>query len=600
MSLKTQDPNPDDKGLKIHDARPVWRPRESGRFEILSEIMPQLTEHELLRGVAQASPIPFYVVDEAGLVLLWNCAAEELFGWSEAEVLGQYLPMVGPEAREEYDLLRGQAMRGAGFRSVDAIRKRRDGTEIEVALSTVPLRDGKGRVIAVLGVAQDISMEKKAARELRYLARHDELTGLRNRRFFLEALAEALGRDDNVILVFFDIDDFKDINDSFGHPTGDALLKYFGLRLQSIVKDHNFVARLGGDEFALVLRDTRDDDALDFLDQVYEKLKEPFVVNGNSFRAVPSAGVAVGDRGITPSELLKRADLALYEAKRRSRGSYQIFNRAFEDVAIARLRLCEELIHAPLRGELVLHFQPIFSIKSMELVGAEALVRWNHPRLGLLSPESFIHLAEETGSINAIGSWVLVNACGQLAQWSRYGCIGQRLRMSVNLSQVQLGDMDFAAKLHFILSSSGVNGERLELELTESAIGVDMQETNLALHSLCSTGVTLAMDDFGTGHSSLVALRRFPFSTLKIDRSFVSGLPHDSDNAAIVRATLTLAQSLGLKTVAEGVEAAEELEFLALYGCDEVQGFVISRPLQSKEFAQRFLGKLAPARSGGN
>lgn len=589
MSLKAEHTNPGDKGLEGRDARPIWKPRDSVRFEALKELMPELTEHELLRGVAQASPIPFYVVDEEGLVLLWNRAAEDLFGWSEEEVLGKYLPFVSPAARKEYDLLRGRAMGGAGFRNVDAVRTRRDGTEVEVALSTVPLRDEEGRVIAVLGVAQDVSMERKSARELRHLARHDELTGLGNRRFFLEALAQALVEDDYVVLVYFDIDDFKDINDSFGHPTGDALLKCFGLRLHSGVEAPNFVARLGGDEFALVLREKSHDEALVYLEKLYKKLKEPFVVNGNLFRAVPSAGVAVGEKDIAPSEPLKQADLALYEAKRRSRGTYQVFNPTFEEVAISRLRLCEELIHAPLRGELVLHFQPIYSIKTMALVGAEALVRWNHPRLGLLSPETFIHLAEETGSISAIGSWVLVNACGQLAEWSQYGSIGQRMRMSINLSQVQLGDLDLKTNLHFILNSSGVKGSRLELELTESAIGVDIQETNSALQALCSTGVTLAMDDFGTGHSSLVALRRFPFSTLKIDRSFVSGLPHDPDNAAIVLATLTLAQSLGLKTIAEGVETVEELEFLALHGCDEVQGFVISRPLSAKAFAQSFL-----------
>ncbi|MCU4182764.1 EAL domain-containing protein [Acidiferrimicrobium sp. IK] len=418
--------------------------------------------------------------------------------------------------------------------------------------------------------------------ELRHQALHDGLTGLANRTLLQDrvehALAGAVRTRSTVAVCFCDLDGFKTVNDSLGHLAGDQLLVAAGKRLASVVRPGDTAARLGGDEFAVLMEGITDPSAATAVaERIVSVLRQPVDLNGRQISLSVSVGVAVADVGSTAEQLLSEADSAMYEAKASGRNRFTVFEEAMHSRILERLELTNAFAGALQRGEFYLDYQPQFSLQDRKLEGFEALLRWRHPALGLVAPDRFIHLAEETGHIVPIGRWVIEQACRQGAAWS---ADGSTLTMSVNLSGRQLTDANLVDDLRTALSMSGLPPSQLVLEITESVLMVDGEESLRVLADLKATGVRLAIDDFGTGYSSLNYLRQFPFDLLKIDKSFVDPLVDPGgEGTAFIATIVSLAHSLGLATVAEGLEYADQQERLISLGCDSAQGFLLARPL---------------------
>jgi diguanylate cyclase (GGDEF)-like protein/PAS domain S-box-containing protein len=558
----------------------------------LGTAAPAWSDEELLRAVVASSPLAIYVVNSAGVVELWNPAAEELFGWTAAEAVGRRLPFVDAEADEEFERLRSRVMAGEPFSGLEAVRRRKDGRQVSLSISTVPLRDESGAVRAVLGVSQDVTDRKHAEAALVRQAQLDSLTGLHTRGFFLQILEQTLARPRcRSALVLVDLDDFKDVNDSFGHHVGDELLAAFAARLRGAVGPKDVVGRLGGDEFVILLEGVGPKSAEEAPQRVFEALSGSVVIGGRELTVRVSGGVALCRPGNRVEEVLRRADVAMYAAKRGQRGSVRVFDEAMERDVMERVALEARLSRAVEGGELRVHYQPIFQLATGKVTAVEALVRWQHPEHGHLLPNRFIPLAEASGAIVGIGRWVLLEACAQLRVWQREHPRATALRISVNLSPRQLRAPGLESDVLGALEAAELKPEQLQLEVTESALAAEGAEN--VLRRLGELGIRLAIDDFGTGYSSLTALRRFPFGALKIDRSFIAGLETGWEDRAIVLATLGLSRSLGLTAIAEGVETAAQLETLSTIGCEEAQGYLLGRP-QPAAGISRLLGESTP------
>jgi diguanylate cyclase (GGDEF)-like protein len=411
------------------------------------------------------------------------------------------------------------------------------------------------------------------------------LTDLPNRLLFQKdlssALARAARREELVAVHCIDLDRFKTVNDTLGHPIGDALLRTAAERLRACVRDGDTVARLGGDEFAVVQTGLTDlGGATRLAGRLVEALAQTFDLQGHQVMIGGSVGVAVSPNdGADSDELLKKADMALYRAKADGRGAFHFFERAMDEQLQARRALELDLRLALAEGQFTLHYQPLFSLGADRVMGCEALLRWNHPTRGMVSPGDFIPLAEEIGLINALGEWVLREACREAAGWPEH------VRLAVNLSPAQFRDKHLVATVVSALAASGLAAERLELEITESVLLQDSVGNMSILHDLKALGVRISMDDFGTGYSSLSYLRSFPFDKIKIDQTFVRDILDDADALAIIKAVLDLGASLGITTTAEGVETVEQLDELRRQGCGEIQGYFISRPKPASEIA---------------
>jgi diguanylate cyclase (GGDEF)-like protein/PAS domain S-box-containing protein len=430
---------------------------------------------------------------------------------------------------------------------------------------------------------EDITAWREAQEKLAYLAHHDPLTSLPNRTKFREDLEQTLrlvNRDGRVAVLCLDLDHFKEINDSLGHPIGDDLLKDVACRLRTSVREGDTVARLGGDEFAIVQAgaDLQATESSSLAERLVEILGAPYVIQGHQLNIGVSIGIAFAPNdGEDPDQLLKNADMALYRAKEDGRGTYRFFEPGMDARAQARRLLEIDLRAALTRDEFEVHYQPIHDLNTDQITAFEALIRWKHPLRGMISPMDFIPLAEETGLITQLGDWILRKACLDAATWSR------EVRVAVNLSPVQFKNSNLVQSVISALAASGLAPGRLELEITESVLLQDSEATLAALHKLRSFGVKISMDDFGTGYSSLSYLRSFPFDKIKIDRSFVHELATRDDSMAIVRAVTGLGKSLGISIVAEGVETNEQLGLLRTEGCTEVQGFLFSRPRPAQD-----------------
>jgi diguanylate cyclase (GGDEF)-like protein len=451
----------------------------------------------------------------------------------------------------------------------------------------------KGRSIRVIeepmsgggwvATLEDITAWREAQEKLAYLAHHDPLTSLPNRTKFREDLEQTLlrvNRDGRVAVLCLDLDHFKEINDSLGHPIGDDLLKDVASRLRTSVREGDTVARLGGDEFAIVQAgtDLQASESSSLAERLVEIVGAPYAIHGHQLNIGVSIGIAFAPNdGEDPDQLLKNADMALYRAKEDGRGTYRFFEPGMDARAQARRVLEIDLRAALTRDEFEVHYQPIHDLNTDQITAFEALIRWNHPLRGMISPMDFIPLAEETGLITQLGDWILRKACMDAAAWSR------EVRVAVNLSPVQFRNSNLVQSVISALAASGLAPERLELEITESVLLQDSEATLAALHKLRSFGVKISMDDFGTGYSSLSYLRSFPFDKIKIDRSFVHELATREDSMAIVRAVTGLGKSLGISIVAEGVETNEQLGLLRTEGCTEVQGFLFSRPRPAQD-----------------
>ncbi len=449
------------------------------------------------------------------------------------------------------------------------------------------------------GTGTDITAKYEAEQKIQFLAYHDPLTGLPNRVLLEDRLAQAIAQAERshtgVALVFLDLDNFKKINDSLGHATGDTLLREVASRLKGCVRDTDTISRQGGDEFVLVLRDLQGaESSLPVLTKIMETLQEPCFSDGNELSTSASIGVALYPQDGRDFDILrKKADMAMYRAKEAGRNTYRFFDEAMDEEAVEHLLMRSGLRRAVERGEFALHYQPQIEIGSGRLIGVEALLRWEHPEFDLVYPDRFIPVAEDSGLIVPIGAWVIEEACRQAMAWQRAGL--PDLVVAVNLSAVQFRRGGIEETVTRALESSGLAPDRLELELTESILIQDVEQVMATIRHLKRLGVQLAIDDFGTGYSSLSYLKRFDIDKLKIDRSFIRDLATDPDDAAIVRAIIQMAHSLGLRAIAEGVETPELLAQLRSFGCDEAQGYHYARPMPAAEF-ERYLAAFATAR----
>jgi diguanylate cyclase (GGDEF)-like protein len=441
----------------------------------------------------------------------------------------------------------------------------------------------------------DITERRNFEEKLTYLAQNDTLTGLPNRALLLDRLGQAIARamrhGTPVGVMLIDLDRFKEINDSLGHSAGDLVLKEVALRIRGALRDSDTIARLGGDEFCVVLEDFEGRDKVAITAaKLRQALEEPVVTEGREMLAAASIGLAVyPEDGQSIEDLIKHADIAMYDAKRDGGNAYRFYDRELHAQPADRVGLGTALRRAAERHELVVHYQPQLSIDSGRPIGVEALLRWRHPELGMLSPGQFIHLAEETGAIVSIGEWVLKTACAEARAWQQAGL--PHLNLAVNLSARQFRDSQLAGKVAATLAATGLSPQFLELEITESVIMGDTGHTINALTQLTDLGVRVSIDDFGTGYSSLAYLKRFPVHKLKIDRSFVRDVQTDRDDAAIVQAIITLAKTLDLGVLAEGVESAEQLAFLENLGCDQYQGFHFTPALPATELLELLRAK---------
>ena len=452
-----------------------------------------------------------------------------------------------------------------------------DGRIIEVSMR--PLESG-----GWVALHEDVTEQRRATEKIARLARHDTMTGLANRLQFrerLEEIAKILPAGSGFALHCIDLDRFKEVNDTHGHPAGDALLKAVSRRLEATVRHGDIVARLGGDEFAVVQQGAEHQTAAAALaGRIIAAVSEPVQIQGHRVEVGATIGIAMAPAdGHDPDDLLKCADMALYRSKAEGRGRYSFFDPAMEGRLRARRTLETDLHRAVVEGQFELFYQPIVSLQERRTIGCEALIRWRHPERGMVSPADFIPVAEDIGLIPAIGEWAIADACSTAAHWP------DDVKVAVNLSAAQFGRSDLVAVVRDALAKSGLTAQRLELEVTESLILDDNPETVEILHNLRSLGVRIALDDFGTGYSSLSYLRSFPFDKIKIDQTFVRDLSQRADCVAIVGAVAQLARSLAMATVAEGVETVDHLAKVSAAGCTEAQGYLFSRPVPARELA---------------
>jgi diguanylate cyclase (GGDEF)-like protein len=453
-------------------------------------------------------------------------------------------------------------------------------------MSVSELRVEKRRLFT--GTLRDLSENKQLAQRVDYLANHDPLTDLPNRTGLAERLGLAVSRAHDssrmVAVVTVDLDGFTTINDSLGHESGNLVLRETARRLAQNTGPDGTAARLAGDEFAVVLPQLRDAGEVSAgVERIREALNRPYMIQGTELTIGADIGVSVYPRdGEDAFDLLRNAEVALHSVKRLEDSRLGFFDAAMSFKVTERLTLERSMKAALKADQFELFFQPQVRLIDFRLVGAEALIRWRHPELGIITPDKFIPVAEETGLIVPIGTWVLQSACRQLRHWDDLGLHG--LRMGVNISGRQFREADLADLVADAIADTGVNSAQLDLELTESMLMADGEATLKILRALARLGVTLSIDDFGTGYSSLAYLKRFPVNTVKIDRTFVSDLDQDKDGRAIANAIISLAHSLGMKTIAEGVETEAQAAMLASHGCNEIQGYLIERPLPSAEF----------------
>ncbi len=523
-----------------------------------------------------------------------NHAFEEITGYSREEAIGA-TPRINKSGRHDkafYEEMWRQ-LTSKGEWHGEIWDRRKSGEVYPKLLSINAVVNEQGETSHYVGIFADITKQKQTEEALQKLAYYDHLTDLPNRTLFRERLNQVLAiaarQQSSVALLFIDLDRFKYVNDTLGHAAGDELLEHISRRLLEQTRHSDTVSRLGGDEFTVILSDiSNPDDVAQIAQKLVETLKEPVEIMGHEVRVGGSIGIALyPEDGSDAETLTKHADTAMYQAKDSGRNNYQFFTPQMNRHVAERLVIEGELHRALENEEFVLHYQPKLDLSSGKIIGMEALVRWQHQEMGMVSPAKFIPLAEETGLIIPLGNWILEVACRQVVEWSRTA--GRRLKLAVNLSARQFHQPDLTAEIKRVIDTTGIEPSSLELEITESILMGDIDEAIAVMGQIRALGVELAIDDFGTGFSSLNYLKRFPINTLKVDQSFVRDLAVDSEDAAIVKSVITLGHSLGLTVVAEGVETAEQMAFLQKERCDLAQGYHISRPLSVTDFEQRII-----------
>jgi len=544
---------------------------------------------ERFRSLVEGSVLGI-VIERDGLPLFANQTYARIFGYDTPDqilALSSLDPLFAPNEQRR---VRGLRRSGAWTRSpaepIELQGTRRDGRTIWVEiLSQEVFWQGAP---ALQSTVADITLRKGYEERLRRQANYDDITGLPNRVLVLDrlskAVASAIRHEHKGGVLFIDLDQFKKINDTWGHATGDNLLRMAAERLQSCVRREDTVARLGGDEFTVILPNIATASHTEpVIHKILSDFSQPFVLDRHEAFVTASIGVAIfPDDTDDPATLMQHADAAMYLAKDEGRNTFRFFTPALNARAMERMRIEGHLVHAVDRAEFRLHYQPIVDVRSRRLAGAEVLLRWTNPELGDLEPEIFVPLAEDTGLIVPIGRWVLNTACAQLQVWRRHGMTD--LTLSVNVSSRQLRGPDLVATVTEALQHHEIPPECLELEITEGCLLQDMVEIGDTLGVLDRMGVRLALDDFGTGYSCLSHLKEIPVDTVKIDKSFILGLSGDAGNATVVEAVIAMAHRLGIRVIAEGVETVDQLEFIRVRGCDLAQGFYFARALATEDF----------------
>jgi diguanylate cyclase (GGDEF)-like protein/PAS domain S-box-containing protein len=525
-------------------------------------------------------------MDQMGYITSWNRGAEQLFGYSALEAIGRnILFLYAGEEPDSNDVFAEQ-----GGRMMEVKRRKKSGEVFWASLSLSPLCDLEERPTGLIAYLTDITERKQAEDRLHHLAYYDELTGLPNRTLFArlvdQALMVAQRNEATGCVMFVDLNRFKLINDTLGRRIGDELLRQVAQRFRAALREEDLVAHLSGDEFAVGLFDIRQHfEATTVAQKLQAALDAPFPIEGHELRVGASVGISVYPQdGVDAETLLRMADIAMERAKEGQVGpedSVAFYSLDMNEGMQERMRIEAGLRHALGNGELVLYYQPKFDIGSGTIVGAEALVRWVHPERGLVPPAEFIPLAEATGLIVQVGEWVLEEACAQAAIWQRGGL--QPFRLAVNVSAREFTH-SLPGRVADTLKRYKLDAAWLELEITESTLMHDIERVIGIMDRINALGVALSLDDFGTGYSSLSYLKRFPIQTLKIDRSFTTGIPDDANDCAIASTIISIGRQLRHRVIAEGVETLEQLEFLRKAGCDEVQGYLYAAPLPAYEF----------------
>jgi len=559
------------------------RLRISSSLKKLSESEEQLL---MLKEAVDCLPIGITLSDVNGKIIYANPAEADMHGCTLEEITGSDARKFAPSCLRK-PFLPEKLDTAVPWRR-ESVNIRKSGEEFPVQLSSIPIRNIEGKCLGIVTACEDITSRKEAEERIQRLAYYDGLTGLPNRCTFLDRLQQALAlanREERQLgLLFLDLDNFKDINDSLGHDFGDKLIRVVAERLSADMRGSDTLARLGGDEFVVVLTSiTGQESAAIAALRILSLFSRPFAIEGRKIYSSASVGIALyPDDGQDAESLFKCVDIAMYHAKAEGKSNYRFFSAEMNRRIMRRVALESNLRQGMEKEEFLLHFQPQWDLQTSRMIGVEALLRWQSPDFGLLMPAEFIPLAENSGQIFSLGEWALRSACVQAKKWALAGY--RDLKVGVNISGLQFRQPDFLQIIGSIIRESGIEPGSLELEFTESVIMGNARKTIDTLRSLKKMGVQLSIDNFGTGYSSLSYLKDFPIDRIKIDRSFVADIKLSSDDATIVEAIISMAHSLNLKVVAEGVENREQLHFLAARNCDEVQGFHLTRPMPAEAF----------------
>jgi diguanylate cyclase (GGDEF)-like protein/PAS domain S-box-containing protein len=575
-----------------------------------AKMMENLTESELrFRSIVESARDAIVLTDGSGKIISWNNGAEAMFGYTAESIVGKPIAMLFSAgysdihtSSAEVNTLITAGLLHPGSTAVETLGITSAQTEfpLEIAVSSWKTTDGT----FYSGIIRDITERRSLEDQLTHQALHDPLTRLANRVLFRNRVEHALTRaqrsGDDVAVLFIDLDNFKTINDTLGHASGDGLLIAVAERLQQCLRLSDTASRLGGDEFAILIEETANTEGgILVAERIREVLRTPFLIDGKQVFVGVSIGIATSSAASeTPEELLRNADLAMYMAKSRGKNQYAIFENEMHDAVLRRVELETELRNGMENGEFEMVYQPIVDLETGNMNAMEALIRWNHPRNIDIGPEEFVPIAEEANIMPKLGRWILIESCTQAAKWQReFGC-EKPLDITVNISSRQFLEDDLIEAVHFALEASGLDPGNLILEITEGTMLRNTETTINKLKELRSLGVRLAIDDFGTGYSSLSYLHRFPIDVLKIDRSFIEKINEGHEGAAMARAIISMSETLHLDTIAEGIETHEQIATLKDLGCEMGQGYLFARPLD-KDGMQSFLKDIMFANGNG-
>lgn len=571
------------------------RGRPIGRVYSYRDITQRLANEarlQLAAKVFESSTDAIFITDNEQIIVTTNPSFERLTGYTEPEIIGKTPSDFFSQTNnaEQVQLMLEQ-LESSGYCETELWNRRKNGHAYLCMISLVRVQDENGKTIHYIGFFKDRTESHIANKKIEELAFSDVLTGLPNRLLLSERIKQSVNyassNNSNFALLFLDLDHFKQINDSLGHHFGDRVLIEVTERLKKCIRQVDTAARLGGDEFVLLLHQADASGAEICARRVLEELKTPFTLDGMNFTVTSSIGIALyPEDGVNMDDLIKNADSAMYHVKERGRSGFRFYQRQMNIGLLSRMKIDHAMRQALEHNLFRLHYQPLINLSNDQVFGVEALLRWHDKDLGEVSPAKFIPIAEETGVIVAIGNWVMEHAIKQAALWHAQG---HELSIAVNVSALQFQQSDFVSNIARALQEANLPAYRIELELTESILIRDVEETLKRLESLATLGVKMSIDDFGTGYSSLSYLKRFPINKLKIDRSFVINLPDDESDIAIVTAIISLAHALKLSVIAEGVENAEQRSFLQSLHCDELQGFLYSAALPASEFERLYL-----------